>query len=127
MEADLDDSVGAPRGLYHFSAFVNGNGERLLHKDVLTGLARLNHLDGVPVVGRGDDYRVYVLALQHLAEVAVQLHLVRIRADCLSRAGLWTSQRATISASLLGRAAVMSWPPRLAVPMTPSQIRPFAP
>ena len=48
-------------------------GQRLLAIDVLAGLAGQDGDDRVPVVGRGDDDRVDVLAIEDLAEVAVGL------------------------------------------------------
>ena len=38
--------------------------------DVLAGLAGFDERDGVPVVGRGDDHRVHVHRIEHLAVVA---------------------------------------------------------
>ena len=62
-------------GLDHLAALVNGHGQGLLHVDVLARLAGLDRLDGVPVVGRGDDHGVDVLAVEHAAKVLVPGHL----------------------------------------------------
>ena len=49
--------------------------QRLLAVDVLLGLAGGHEVQGVPVVGRGDDDGVEVLAVEQLAEVGVGIGL----------------------------------------------------
>ena len=69
MRADLDDPVVLPRGLDHRPPLGDRHRQGLLDVHVLAGLARLDHLDRVPVVGRGDHHRVDVLAVEDGPEV----------------------------------------------------------
>ena len=69
MGADLDDPVVLPRGLDHRPALGDRHRQRLLDVDVLARLAGGDHLDRVPVVGRGDHHRVDVLAIEERPEV----------------------------------------------------------
>ena len=75
LGAHLDDAVVAPRGLDHLPALVDRAAQRLLAVHVLAGLAGHDRDRGVPVVGRGDQHRVDVLAVQDAAEVLVDVAL----------------------------------------------------
>ncbi len=73
----LHDALVTLRGLKHGAALVNGRGERLLDIDILPGLAGQHGGQGMPVVGRGNEHHIHVLAVEHAAEV---LHRVRLLA-----------------------------------------------
>jgi len=45
-----ENPVGAAGGLHHRAAFANGQGERLLHVDMLAGFEAQHGRDGVPVI-----------------------------------------------------------------------------
>jgi hypothetical protein len=61
----------AARRLHHRAPFGERQRERLLDVHVLAGLARVDHLERMPVVGRVDDHRVDVGAFEHAAIVGV--------------------------------------------------------
>ena len=69
VDADLDDPIVLPRRLDHRPALDDRHGQRLLDVDVLARVAGGDHLDRVPVVGRGDHDGVDVLAIEHRAEI----------------------------------------------------------
>src|SRR5262249_19430986 len=73
LGADLHDPLVLPRRLHNGAALADVVRQRLLYVDVLARLAGQDRGNGVPVVRRGDDHRVHVLAVEHLAEVAVRL------------------------------------------------------
>ena len=54
-------------------AFPHGERKGLLDVDVLARVAGHDGLDGMPVVGRGDDHRVDVLLVEDAAEILVPL------------------------------------------------------
>ena len=68
--AHLGDALGLLGRVDHRPALGDPVRQRLLAIDVLAGLAGEDGRDRVPVVGRGDDDGVDVLAVEHLAEVA---------------------------------------------------------
>ncbi len=68
--AHLADALVLFDGLHHGSAFLDAVRQRLLAIDVLSGLARHDRGDSVPVVGRGDDDGVDILAIEHAPKVA---------------------------------------------------------
>ncbi len=72
-----------PRRLDHGATLGDGDRQRLLDIHILAGLAGGDGLDGVPVVGRGDDERVDVRTVEQHAEV---LHSDRAAGD-LGHAG----------------------------------------
>ena len=80
LRTHLHDALVALGRLEHGAAFVNGLGQRLLDIDVLAGLAGEDGRQGVPVVGRGDEHHVHVLAVEDAAEV---LHRVGLLAALL--------------------------------------------
>ena len=59
--------------------FAQHERQRLLDVDVLAGAQRRDGHERVPVIGRGDDHRVDVLAVEHLAEVLDADHRTRSR------------------------------------------------
>ena len=69
LRADLDDAVVPPRRLDDPPALAHGHRQRLLDIDVLPRGAGHRRLDRVPVVRRGDDHGVDVLAVEQAAEV----------------------------------------------------------
>ena len=71
LRAHLDDAIVAARGVDHDAALADGERERLFDVDVLARLARHDRRQRVPVIGRADDHRVDVLAIEDAAEVAV--------------------------------------------------------
>ncbi len=62
-----------PRRLDHAPAFAHRQRERLLDVHILAGVACHDRLDGMPVVGRGDDHRVDVFLVEDAPEVLVPL------------------------------------------------------
>ena len=70
LGADGHDLVGLAGGAEHRLAFGDVVRDRLLDVDVLAGQHGLDRGQGVPVVGRGDDHRVQVLAVEHRPIVA---------------------------------------------------------
>ena len=74
LGADLDfASVFACR-VHHCLAFPHRHGRWLFDIDVFAGLAGMNRLNSMPVVGGGDDHGVDVLALQQSPVVRVRFH-----------------------------------------------------
>jgi hypothetical protein len=59
-------------GGHHGFAFGHVHADRLLHVHVGAGLHGVNHLQGVPVVGRADEYDVELVVGQHLAVIPVE-------------------------------------------------------
>src|SRR5437870_6533935 len=78
LAADLEDALGLPCHLEQGLALVDGQGERLLAIHVLAAPQGGDGGQRVPVVGRGDDHGVDVLAGAKLAEVAVTGDLVLV-------------------------------------------------
>ena len=64
--AHLYDALGALGRFHHFAAFDDGQAERLLDIDILTGVAGIDEHRGMPVVGRGDDHGVDVFVFEEL-------------------------------------------------------------
>ncbi len=71
MRADLDHTLRAPCRFHHSATFENGEGNRFLDIDILARCARVNGLDRVPVIGRGNHHGVDILALKYLAEIGI--------------------------------------------------------
>jgi hypothetical protein len=71
LHAGHGDAVIAPRRVYHSAALADIVRQRLLHVDILAGLAGEHGHAGVPMVGRGDMDGVDVLALQQTPEILV--------------------------------------------------------
>ena len=71
LAAGLEHAIELADRLDHRRAFVDRQRQRLLAIHVLARLARLDRRDGVPMVGRGDEHGVDVLAGEHVAEVVV--------------------------------------------------------
>ncbi len=69
--AGLKDHTVAGDGVDHRPALGQIVGERLLAVDVLSGIGRRYALRGMPVVGRGDDNRVDIVAGEEFAEVMI--------------------------------------------------------
>jgi len=67
----LDDSVVFSGGLEHFSAFPDGVRGGLFDVNIFAGLAGPNSKEGVPMVGGGGGYGVYVLIFQELTDVGI--------------------------------------------------------
>jgi len=78
--ADLHDAPGLLDGPPHRVALGDRVAERLLDVDVLAGLAGVDQLPAVPVVGGADDDEIEVVVLQQAAVVVVE---VRRRAGLL--------------------------------------------
>src|SRR5262249_49710644 len=69
LAAGLEDYLRLLYRVHDGPALGDIVGERLLAIDVLAGAGGLDARDRVPVVRRGDDHGVDVLASQHVAEV----------------------------------------------------------
>ena len=69
LRPHLDDALVALGRLEHRAPFVNGLGERLLDIHILPGLAGEDGRQGVPMVGRGDEHHIHILAIEHAVEV----------------------------------------------------------
>ena len=67
----LEDALVLAHRLDHQPAFADRQAHRLFGIDVLAGLAGVDADQGPPVVGRGGDDGVNVLAIQQLAVVLV--------------------------------------------------------
>ena len=72
LAADLEDALVLARRLDHQPAFADREAHRLLGIDVLAGLAGVDADQRPPVVGRGRDDGVDVLAVEQLAIVLVR-------------------------------------------------------
>ena len=79
IQAYLYDALVLPRRLDHPSPFDHGEGTRLLHINVLAGLARPNSMQRVPVVWRCYGDRIEVRVLQHFAQIEVRLRPVPVQ------------------------------------------------
>jgi hypothetical protein len=79
LRAHLTDAIVHAGGAKNARAFFHGEGERLLHVDVLAGVQRVNGDGRVPVVRRGDDHRIQPRHLEHLAVIREQLRARRQR------------------------------------------------
>ena len=75
MRADLDRDLVLLGGGDHRPALFDRAAGGLLHVNVLAGLGRVHHAHAMPVIGRGHDHGVDVLALQQIAVVAVNVGL----------------------------------------------------
>lgn len=75
MRADLHHPAVAPRRLDHSAAFVDRNRQRLLHVDVFAGVAGVDRLDRVPVIGGGDHDCIKIVPVDQAAEILVRLGL----------------------------------------------------
>src|SRR5690606_36226206 len=64
LASGLKDAAEASRRIDHATALLDREGERLLAVDVLSGLARMDRDERVPVIGHGDDDGVDVLAIE---------------------------------------------------------------
>ncbi len=73
--AHLHDAFVAPRGRDHPFAFVDEKGHGLLDVDVLAGGAGEDGHERVPMIGGGNNDRLQVLVLVHLAKVAIAFGL----------------------------------------------------
>lgn len=71
LRADLDRNFVLFGGGHHRLAFLDGAAGGLFDIDVLAALGRVNHLNGVPVVGRGYDDGVDVLALEDITVISI--------------------------------------------------------
>src|SRR5215475_5818135 len=80
LQADLHDALVPLSRLDHPAAFGDHERKRLLDVDILARLTGVNHLQRVPVVGRGDDHRVHVF---HIQQLPIVLELSRAAADLL--------------------------------------------
>jgi hypothetical protein len=69
LEPDLRDPLVAGDGVDHLPAHLDLVGQRLLAIDVLAGRAGIDEHGAVPVVRRGDQDRVDILALEQLPVV----------------------------------------------------------
>ena len=69
LAADLEDAVVLAGRLDHQPAFADREAQRLFGVDVLAGLAGVDADQRPPVLGRGGDDRVDVLAVEELAIV----------------------------------------------------------
>src|SRR5262245_48024072 len=73
LRADLDHAVVFARRLNHLEPFVYGARDWLLDVNVLVRLTGQHGLQRMPVVGRGDDHRVNVFAVEHSTKILVCL------------------------------------------------------
>jgi len=64
LAADLEHAGVAAGGVDDLAAFAEGESERLLAVNVLAGAAGEDGGGGMPVIGRGDDDRVNVFAIE---------------------------------------------------------------
>ena len=76
MFAGLEDAFILADRLGHHSPFADGVAERLLAVDVLARLAGVDAGQIVPMLGRGVDDDVHVLAIQELPIVLIGIALV---------------------------------------------------
>jgi len=72
LRAGLADAAVPVCGLDHGPALAHGERQRLVAEHILAGLAGVDRLEGVPVVGRGDHHGVHVLSVEQLAVVAAR-------------------------------------------------------
>ena len=123
LRAVRDDPLVLPRGLDALAPLEHVVAARLLHVDVLAGLAGPDRQQRVPVVAGGDGDRVEVLVFQGLADVLEALGLVPGR--LLDRLARRSKSRESGSIKWLTRTPWMSphspmWaPPRPLIPATP--------
>src|SRR5262245_15951359 len=71
LRADLDHAFVFARRLNHLAPFVYGARDGLLDVNVLARLTGHHGLQRMPVVGRGDDHRVNVFAVEHSTKIPV--------------------------------------------------------
>ena len=64
LEPDLDYPAEAPRRADHRAPLAHHERQRLLHVHVLARRAVLDHLERMPMVGRGHDHGVDVAQLE---------------------------------------------------------------
>jgi hypothetical protein len=76
MQADLHHAAGIARRFEHRAAFIHRVPGRLLDKDVRAGLHRIDRLQRVPVIRRGDDHDLRLLLLQQFAVILVRLRRI---------------------------------------------------
>ncbi len=69
--ADLKNSFVRAHGAHHRAALVDGVRHRFFAVNILARIRRRDRGERVPVVGRGDDHSVNVLARQQIAEIVV--------------------------------------------------------
>ena len=69
MNPDLHDSPVPACGLHHRAALADDERQRLLDVHVLPRLARVDCLEGVPIIRRADDHGVEVLQVEQPAIV----------------------------------------------------------
>ncbi len=73
LRPHLHDPAIAPGGSHHCLSLIDEEVKGLLAVDVLARLAGHDGGEGVPMVRRGDHDGVYVVAVQHVAEVPVDI------------------------------------------------------
>jgi hypothetical protein len=64
MQANLRDAARLLGSLYHLTAFMNGETQRLFNIHILASAAGVDHLQGMPVIGRGDHHGVDIVLAQ---------------------------------------------------------------
>ena len=100
MQADLHDAPGFARGFEHRAAFIDRMAGRFFDEDVRAGFERVDGVQRVPMVRRGDDDDVRLFLFEQFAVILVGLG--RIAGQSLtwsaatSRPLPSTSQSATI-------------------------------
>ena len=76
LRAVLHDALVLARGLDGDPSFVDVMAARLFDVDVFSCMTGMNHLQGVPMVGSGDDHRIKIFPVKKFSIVAELFGLV---------------------------------------------------
>ena len=82
LNANLSDPIVFSCRSNHCTTFVDEGGYGLFHVDIFSRQTGMNHLQGVPMVRRGDDHGVNVLPVEQFAIVT---ELFRLASDFCCR------------------------------------------
>ncbi len=72
LRTHLNRHLVVMRGTHHRRAFLDRAARRFLHVHMFAGLARMDHLHGVPMIGSRNHHRIDVLALDDIPVVAIR-------------------------------------------------------
>jgi len=86
LRTDLYGDLVVFGGGYHRLSFRDGAAGGLLDVDVLAALGGVDHLDGVPVVGRGNDDGVDIFALEDITVISIGVDAGAGGLHCLGEA-----------------------------------------
>ena len=120
---NLADPLVLPCRLDHLAAFGDGEAHRFLAVNVLARLAGVDERQRMPMVRRGDDHRVDLFQVEHLAVVGEGVGNLQLRGTFFARSK-YRSLVARISASF---GTPKSCPPRRPTPIYPIPTLSFAP